>query len=132
MALARLARTEVTVALSGDGGDELFGGYDRYLAMDYYQRYFSRLPQKLRSLISRASNFIPAQRARRFAKLLNAPDAASFVGSYYNVLRYIDLETIIPDEVSADWNIDPVTKFIRQHGQESPIEAAMLYDATMA
>ncbi len=98
--------------------------------MDYYQRYFSRLPQKLRSLISRASNFIPAQRARRFAKLLNAPDAASFVGSYYNVLRYIDLETIIPDEVSADWNIDPVTKFIRQHGQESPIEAAMLYDAT--
>ena len=52
--VSRMTREHVTVALSGDGGDELFAGYNRYLQGAAIARTMSLAPQAVRQMLARA------------------------------------------------------------------------------
>jgi asparagine synthase (glutamine-hydrolysing) len=56
--LSRMCRREVTVALSGDGADELFGGYNTYLA-DGYAKKLRILPIGMRKLAASMTSLLP-------------------------------------------------------------------------
>lgn len=57
--VSRFARKQVTVALSADGGDEIFAGYNRYPQLNTINRARSMLPEILRSAISSILPVIP-------------------------------------------------------------------------
>ena len=76
--VSRLIRQHATVALGGDGGDELFGGYGHYLWVERQEKVRRRVPAPLLNLIGRVAAAAPTGvRGRNYALALARGAGAS-------------------------------------------------------
>lgn len=139
--ICKLARSRVTVALSGLGGDELAGGYERYLGVLLGQKYQS-LPATLRSALARAIGWLPdaggkgrfsVSRLQRFVRSAQKDPAEAYARLLF---------TFDPDELQdllvGDWRSDLahysplelIRSCFETSGSQSPVNRMLFVDTT--
>jgi asparagine synthase (glutamine-hydrolysing) len=117
--LAQVTRRHVTVALNGDGGDESFAGYTRYVANRLAAR-LDGLPAPLRRAAGRVGQRLPANggvshplnRARRLARAM-ALDAPSRYAGYVGCFDASARDALYSREFGSVWGDSPADAVIR-------------------
>lgn len=136
--LAQVTRPHVTVALSGDGGDEAFGGYERYAAHGLACRA-DRVLGPLRPALAALGAALPPggdgrgirRRAQRFLEALAAPPADRYARwmVHFNAEQKAALCT--PEFAAATGDTDSLAllrEAFTATDAEDPVEAAMAAD----
>jgi len=102
--IAKLLREHVTVALSGEGADELFAGYAIYRYMRWIEAY-SNVPQRIRSLLEPALAVLGTEKTRKYLHLAHLPLESRYRGVFNSDPSY--KETLYTDDFRAALTVHP-------------------------
>ena len=106
--LARLAAKDVKVVLSGEGADELFGGYSLYNVPKEYEKY-NKLPFFIRRFLRAIVTPLPNFKGRHF--LINGGSKLidSYIGQAY-IMNNKEANKLLKDDYKSDLKYQDITK----------------------
>jgi len=112
--VSKLARKEVTVALSADAGDESFAGYGKYELAQTYQRRFSRIPEAVRRILTPVLSTLNPEAIPLFNNSYNFPTR------YGKVLMLLQSKDILRtlDIIGRDFVPSQLEKLIPNLGKQ--------------
>lgn len=128
--LSQITTQSVKVALSADGGDEIFGGYNQYNVALKYNAWLKKVPWHLRNVFARAIHFLPllkllkfgdkSNKLRKLLLLIDSNDISQILRTLQTKFSATELQDLLLELPTI-----PTTPFDQKHNDNDNLDSML-------